>query len=90
MSWSASVPPTERGRNFADAVDLATTSPADLDEPMAEQFNEAKRVVKELGMAIPGPKVSATMSGHANGVGDREKPGWSNDYVTITISQVTK
>ena len=86
MSWSASVSATGR-ENFPAAVDASVTSPADLDEHMAKQFEQAKAVVKALAPIIPGPMLMASMSGHANGVGDHPKPGWSNDYVNVSVSQ---
>lgn len=87
MSWSASVSSHSRA-NFNAAVNSVAPSPTVLDEHMAKQFETAKEVIKTIASIIPGPMLSASMAGHANGVGDNPKPGWSNDYVTVTVSQV--
>lgn len=87
MSWSASVSSVEKAQ-FANAVDAATPSPAQLDEHMAKQHEAAKDVAKTLAATAPGPKLTVSMAGHANGVGEQAKPGWSNDYITVTVSQV--
>jgi len=88
MSWSASVGSQTR-ETLNDAIDAVIPSPADLDEFMAAQFTVAKTAAKTVAAIIPGPQFAITMSGHANGVGDEAKPGYSNDFLTITVSQVT-
>lgn len=87
MSWSASVGSHSR-ETFDAAVDAAVSSPAALDEHMQKQFNKAKEVAKAIAPIIPGPMLSASMSGHANGVGDHKKEGWANDTMTVSVSQV--
>ena len=95
MSWSASTVGTKRelagfGIETQGLIDTAPTSPSELDEHMAKQHAAARVVALQLIEQVPGPKLSVTMAGHANGVGEVEKPGWANDYITITVSQVTK
>jgi hypothetical protein len=87
MSWSASVSSHSR-ENFDAAIDAAVSSPSTLDEHMQKQFTAAKDVAKALAPIIPGPMLSASMAGHANGVGDNKKDGWANDTVTVTVSQI--
>jgi len=86
MSWSASVGPHSRA-NFDAAVDASVSSPADLDAHMQKQFEKAKEIVKAIAPIIPGPLLSASMSGHANGVGDHKKDGWANDCLTVSVTQ---
>lgn len=86
MSWSASVQSHSR-ENFDAAVDASVSSPASLDEHMQKQFDEAKAIIKAIAPVIPGPMLSASMAGHANGVGDHAKPGYANDFVTVTVTQ---
>lgn len=87
MSWSASVSSHSR-ETFDAAVDTAVSSPSTLDEHMGKQFEKAKEIVKAIAPIIPGPDLSASMHGHANGVGDKRKPGYANDSITISVSQV--
>lgn len=87
MSWSASVSAHSR-ENFGTAVDAAVSSPLELDEHMQKQFDAAKDVAKAIAPIVPGPMLSASMNGHANGVGDNVKPGFANDYVSVTVTQV--
>lgn len=87
MSWSASVSPHSR-ENFDAAVDAATPSPAQLDEHMQKQFDKAREIVKAMAPIIPGPMLTASMAGHANGVGDNKKDGWANDSLTVTVQQI--
>jgi hypothetical protein len=89
VSWFAQVPTTERAA-FDAAVDATIPSPPQLDDAMATQFAAAQAAAKELARWVPGPKQCASLSGHANGVGDAERPGFSNDFVTVTVSQVTR
>jgi hypothetical protein len=42
-----------------------------------------------MSKKIPGPKLSFHLAGHANGVGEKEIPGVSNDWLTVTVAQVT-
>lgn len=88
MSWSASVGKHSR-ENFAAAVDAAVSSPSELDEYMAKQFESAKAAVRAIALTIPGPMISASMSGHANGVGDNTKPGYANDFINVNVVQQT-
>jgi len=87
MSWAASITPQSR-ENFDSAIDAVVPSPEALDEHMQKQFDKAKEIVKALAPIIPGPQLSASMAGHANGVGDNKKDGWANDSVTISVYQV--
>lgn len=89
MSWGASVTGT-KAELANGGIDNAPTSPTTLDEHMAKQHAAARVVALQLIEQVPGPKLSVNMNGHANGVGEQEKPGWSNDYITVTVTQVTK
>jgi hypothetical protein len=94
MSWSASAVGTKRelqwlGPEAPGLIYTTPPSPTVIDEHMAKQHAAARVVALQLIEFIPGPKLSVTMNGHANGVGDVEKPGWANDYITVTVTQVT-
>jgi hypothetical protein len=86
MSWSASVNSHSR-EQFDKAVDDVVPSPSTLDEHMQRLFSKAKEIVKAIAPIVPGPLLSASMLGHANGVGDQKKEGYVNDYITVTVSQ---
>lgn len=94
MSWGASTVGTKAeltGENGTPGlIDSAPTSPSELDEHMAKQHAAARVVALQLIEQVPGPKLSVSMNGHANGVGEQEKPGWATDYITVTVAQVTK
>lgn len=54
-----------------------------------DQFEGAKDAVLELVKGIPGSYVVVNMSGHANGIGYNKKESWSNDFVSISVGQLT-
>jgi len=87
MSWSASCCGTKAELGNG-GVDTAPTSPAVLDQPMAKQHAAARVVALQLIEQVPGPKLSISMAGHANGVGELAKPGSANDYITVSVTQV--
>lgn len=88
MSWSVSTPRVKK----ADA-ELAVDSlePPDYAEPPAiDQIQSAMRAAKEILKSIPGPFVVVSMSGHANGIGWQRKAGWSDDFISVTVTQFTE
>ncbi len=86
MSWSATVPVTEKA-GIEQAIDAVVTSPADLNGPMFDQLHTAQLAAKLIARCTPGPKVHVSMSGHANGVGWQKKEGWANDCITVSVTQ---
>lgn len=85
MSWSAgtkAVPKSE-----ADAtIDALTTG---TDDPQHEdQLRTAKQAAKLILANVPGPFVSISLSGHANGVGWQKKEGWANDCIVVNVVQM--
>jgi hypothetical protein len=60
----------------------------DTSPPALVQVESAKEAAYELLKVIPGPVVAISLSGHANGVGWQEKPGYANDTITVSITQV--
>jgi hypothetical protein len=93
MSWSMSTCGTRKelaGDGTAPGlIETTPTSPAELDEHMAKQHAAARVVALQLIEQVPGPRIAVSLSGHANGVGDVAKPGWANDCINISVSQVT-
>lgn len=84
MSWSVSMKPTKKADVDA-AIDALSTNTSD--GPMEDQLRVAKLAAKLLAFNVPGPYLYVSMSGHANGVGWQEKSGWSNDCISVSISQ---
>lgn len=54
---------------------------------VADQIRVAKAAAVELLKVIPGPYVSISLSGHANGVGWHKKDGYANDCISVSVSQ---
>lgn len=95
MSWSASLKKPVPREAAASAIDKFLEYPqSGVENPPIEynaalaQFEAAKEAAKELVKIIPGRFVMVSLSGHANGVGWQKKEGWSNDCITISVSQV--
>lgn len=87
MSWTA----------YAASVDIdgiATIEvPYPIDDDPREQFEKAKQLAIDLvesGVVggSPDHRFNVSLSGHAN-PGHEPTEGWSNDAVTISISQAT-
>lgn len=58
--------------------------------PAVDQVKLAKIAAKELCKGVQGPYVAVQMSGHANGEGWHEKDGYANDFISVSVSQVTR
>jgi hypothetical protein len=52
------------------------------------QFEAAKSAAKELVKIVPGSHVMVSMSGHANAVGWQKKPGYANDCINVSVTQL--
>ncbi len=89
MTWNVSFKEPVR-KVDADTAIQALHTDAHVEGPEIEQCEAAKRAAKELLKSIPGPYVQVYLTGHANGVGWQKKEGWSNDCISIGISQVTE
>jgi hypothetical protein len=87
MSWSASFVKPIPKREAEVAIENLTTG-AQTEGPAIDQCQAAKRVAIALLIALPGPYVQVSLSGHANGVGWQKKAGWANDCITISVSQI--
>jgi hypothetical protein len=86
MSWTTSTAGRkEEVDHFIDALGV----PHALDGRACDQLSAAKRAAKEVLKSVPGPRVAVTLSGHANGVGWHKKDGYSNDFITISVTQQT-
>ncbi len=87
MSWSAGTKSVAKGDADAaiDALIAGTGQPTHDD-----QLRVAKQAAKLILTNIPGPFVTVSVSGHANGVGWQKKGGWSNDCISVNVSQQTE
>lgn len=91
MSWSASfVKPVPKREAWA-AIDLLGFNLTEVDSianlEAIDQLQAAKDVAKLLLKSIPGPNIMVSLGGHANGVGWQEKPGHSNNCISVSIVQ---
>jgi hypothetical protein len=100
MSWNTSVPATKASA-FLDAVDAANLpdypgSETHYNAEMRDALAAAKAAVKALyessvlgALSAAGDELyfAASMSGHAN-PGHVPAAGWSNDFISISVSQV--
>lgn len=85
MSWSAGTKAIAKSEADA-AIDALTTG---TNDPQHEdQLRVAKQSAKLLLANVPGPFVSVSLSGHANGVGWQKKEGWSNDCISVNVTQM--
>jgi len=84
MSWSVGTKCVVKGEADA-AIDALTTGTGD--EKHEDQLRVAKQAAKLILANIPGPCVSVTMSGHANGLGWQDRPGWATDCISVNVSQ---
>lgn len=87
MSWTATTGVVRKSEAKRALNELTLQGQCD---PWAkDQFEETKDVALLLIKSVPGPYVTINMSGHANGVGYSKKDTWSNDFVSVSISQQT-
>ena len=90
MSWSASLGPVAKCHADIELEQLQFSGDVRTAGPAFEQFQAARLAAKALLRSVPGPYISITMSGHANGTGWQPKEGWSNDTIYISVCQVTE
>lgn len=89
MSWSVATKVVKKSE-IESAVYYLELDP-ELNSPASQdQLEAAKRGAIEVLKGIPGPYISVNLSGHANGVGWHKADGWSNDFVSIGVSQHTQ
>jgi len=88
MSWSLEVRCVKKSE-LREALEIVVL-PEYLanDGPMLDQVHAAFDAADLLAKSIPGPYISATFSGHANGVGWQKKEGMANDYINVTVMQI--
>jgi hypothetical protein len=92
MSWTISTGLLSKG-NAEKGIDRLELDAGDGDSPSTysaatlDQFQTAKNAAKELIKGMPGPYVTVSLSGHANGVGFQKSPGMSNDFISIGVAQ---
>lgn len=98
MSWSTSISSTPASK-VSEALESKRESALALiaahhSEQLAaatEQFNQAVAAVRYLAVVcVPDEEtlVNVTMSGHAN-PGHAPSPGWANDALTVSVTQVS-
>lgn len=91
MSWSAYSPEPVSAEDAELSVDLTNVTFVDDAQKKAtqDQVKAAHRAVKELIKAVGGKKdmYYVNIAGHAN-PNHEPMDGWSNDHITITVSQV--
>lgn len=85
MSWSAGTKAVAKSEADA-AIDALTT--VTNDPQHEDQLRSAKQAAKLLLAIVPGPFVSISLSGHANGVGWQKKEGWANDCIAVNVTQM--
>lgn len=89
MSWSASfVKPVPKAEADTAIDNLTTHGP--LEGPAFDQLRSAKSAAKAIIAIIPGPYITVSLSGHANGVGWQKKDGMANDCITVNVGQITE
>lgn len=88
MSWYISTKNPVEKRHIDSAIDLLAISQED--GPMEDQLRIAKQAAKLIAATTPGPYLSVALNGHANGVGWQKREGWSNDYISVTVTQITE
>lgn len=82
--------PEENQRMYEKAVAAGKTDleqPEALDEHAQRQITAARAMAQQLISQVDGPSIVVSMAGHCNGVGEKQKPGMSNDFITVTVSQ---
>lgn len=92
MSWSGYA--TAQYPDAEDAIANLAVSPDSTAPEQVEQVNAAKAAATELvksGVVVndPSQDVTISISGHAN-PGHKVTPGYGNDLVTVSISQVAR
>ena len=91
MSWSATFPnPVSKAEAIAeiDKLGIAVNDPDQIAELEAiDQLQAAKDAAKLLLKSVPGPKITVSLSGHANGVGWQQRSGWANAGITVMVHQ---
>jgi hypothetical protein len=92
MSWSAHTGPVTAG-DLDEALESLEPSPQPLPPESVEQVDAAKYAAKQLvesgAVGSGGKRVfNVFLAGHAN-PGHEPRDGWSNDTVTVSISQAT-
>lgn len=85
MSWSTGTKAIVKSEADA-AIDALTTGTTDPQHE--DQLRTAKLAAKVLLANVPGPFVSISLSGHANGVGWQKKEGWANDCISVNVTQM--
>lgn len=91
MSWSIStkiVPKSAIGQAIED-LSLAGNGFIPSAEAV-DQLETAKRGALEILKSIPGPYMSVSLSGHANGVGWQKHAGYADDCITVSVNQRTE
>lgn len=84
MSWSAGTKKVAKADadGAIEALNTGTNDPKHED-----QLRIAKQAAKVLLATVPGPFITVSLSGHANGVGWQQKEGWSNDCISVNVTQ---
>jgi len=85
MSWSLSTTIVPKKDVVAAIMQIEPSH--EVDPATADQIYHAKKVALELVRGVPGPFVSVTMSGNANGVGWQQKDGYANDCINVGVTQ---
>lgn len=93
MSWSVSFPkPVPKEQALFEINKLGPLLPdtclADLEAK--DQLDAAKDCARLMLKSVPGPLIMVRLSGHANGVGWQKKEGWANNFIQVTVTQVTE
>jgi hypothetical protein len=89
MSWSTGTngPINKSDLAAFDFKNLYGGGDIALGAAVADQIEAGRRAALEIAKTVPGPKISVSMSGHANAVGYQKKEGYANDCITVSVTQ---
>lgn len=89
MSWSVSSGKPVKKEEINTAIEAASDG-ASHEAHVDDQIRTAKNAAKLIAREMNGPYLVVSLSGHANGVGDKKKEGMANDCVNVSVTQVTE
>lgn len=90
MSWYVALSSPVAKAKAADAINgLSLAEPANNDATaMGRQLAVAKQAALALLGATPGPNIACSLSGHANGTGERIPQGMASDAISVSVTQM--
>ena len=88
MSWHLNVQGTkDELQDLIQNGELSREKGHDEEPAEEPQVKAAKAVALQLVEHVDGPKLVVSLNGHSNGMGEKLKPGMSNNYINVTVSQ---